>query len=54
MEDERWLTHLLNVCRSELHEAQNAEFPPFDSYVEDLGRVIDDLERRLARRASER
>jgi hypothetical protein len=48
MDDERWLTHLLDVCRVELEEAHKREFSPPGDYLEDLRRVIDDIELRLA------
>lgn len=52
MEDERWLRRVLDVCRSELEKAEAAEFPLPDDYVEDLKRVIKQLEQRLARPAA--
>jgi hypothetical protein len=48
MEEERWLQRLHDVCSAELERAQTAEFPPHDSYLEDLNRVIAEIERQLA------
>jgi hypothetical protein len=47
MENERWLLRLLHVWHEEREEALRAEISLHD-YVEDLNRVIAQLERRLS------
>jgi hypothetical protein len=49
-DDERWLRRLLEACRTALEQAENADFPPTDSYIDDLRRVTADVKRRLDER----
>jgi|Tabmets5t2r1_1033131.scaffolds.fasta_scaffold27919_3 hypothetical protein len=51
-DDERWLRRLLEACRTALEQAEDAEFPPQDDYIDDLRRVTADVERRLDERRS--
>jgi hypothetical protein len=48
MEDERWLRRVLGACHAERERARTAEFPPPDGYLDDLDRIITNLERKLS------
>jgi hypothetical protein len=49
MENESWLRAVLDACRAELEQAEAGESGKPDDYVVDLKRVIEQLEKRLAR-----
>lgn len=50
MDEERWFRHLLDVCRSELLDAESGRSPRDDDYAVGLRMIIEGLERRLSPR----
>lgn len=50
MDEQRWFRDLLDVCRSELRDAESGRSPRDDDYVVELRVIIQGLERRLSPR----